>query len=44
MKKVVLHLCADIGSDSYPYACDTDYRVRQSPEFGVSTQKSYSFY
>lgn len=27
MKKVILHLCADIGSDSYPYACDSDYRV-----------------
>ena len=27
MKKVILHLCADIGSDSYPYACDPDYRV-----------------
>ena len=27
MKKVILHLCADIGSDSYPYALDPDYRV-----------------
>ena len=27
MKKVILHLCADIGSDSYPYACDDDYQV-----------------
>ena len=27
MKKVILHLCADLGSDSYPYACDDDYRV-----------------
>ena len=27
MKKVILHLCADLGSDSYPYACDDDYKV-----------------
>lgn len=27
MKKVILHLCADIGSDSYPYALDPDYQV-----------------
>ena len=27
MKKVILHLCADIGADSYPYACDPDYQV-----------------
>lgn len=26
-KKVILHLCADIGSDSYPYQLDTDYEV-----------------
>ena len=25
MKKVILHLCADIGSDSYPYALDPAY-------------------
>lgn len=25
--KVILHLCADIGSDSYPYQCDNNYRV-----------------
>lgn len=25
--KVILHLCADIGSDSRPYALDTAYRV-----------------
>lgn len=27
MKKVILHLCADIGSDSYPYALDPAYQV-----------------
>jgi len=27
LKKVILHLCADIGSDSYPYHCDDDYEV-----------------
>lgn len=27
MKKIILHLCADIGSDSYPYKCDEDYKV-----------------
>ena len=26
-KKIILHLCADLGSDSYPYACDDDYKV-----------------
>lgn len=25
--KTILHLCADIGSDSYPYALDPDYEV-----------------
>lgn len=25
--KTILHLCADLGSDSYPYLYDTDYRV-----------------
>jgi len=25
--KIILHLCADIGSDSYPYKQDSDYRV-----------------
>lgn len=33
MKKVILHLCADIGSDSYPYACDDDYRVIKIGQF-----------
>ena len=27
MKKIILHLCADIGSDSYPYQLDKDYEV-----------------
>lgn len=27
MVKTILHLCADLGSDSYPYQCDSDYRV-----------------
>ena len=27
MKKIILHLCADIGSDSYPYQLDNDYEV-----------------
>ena len=27
MKKVILHLCADIGSDSRPYDLDPDYEV-----------------
>jgi hypothetical protein len=25
--KIILHLCADLGSDSYPYQCDSNYRV-----------------
>jgi len=25
--KTILHLCADIGSDSYPYSCDNNYMV-----------------
>lgn len=27
MKKIILHLCADIGSDSYPYQLSEDYEV-----------------
>lgn len=27
MKKLILHLCADIGSDSYPYQLDDSYEV-----------------
>jgi hypothetical protein len=27
MKKIILHLCADIGSDSYPYQLDDNYEV-----------------
>jgi hypothetical protein len=26
-KKIILHLCADIGSDSYPYQLDSNYKV-----------------
>ena len=34
--KTILHLCADLGSDSYPYQCDSDYRViRIGKEYGV---------
>jgi hypothetical protein len=25
--KTILHLCADLGSDSYPYSCDPAYNV-----------------
>ena len=36
MKKVILHLCADLGSDSYPYQQDSDYQVICiGKEFGV---------
>ena len=27
MKKIILHLCADTGSDSYPYSQDPNYEV-----------------
>jgi hypothetical protein len=27
MKKIILHLCADTGSDTYPYQNDPDYEV-----------------
>lgn len=27
LSKVILHLCADLGSDSYPYQLDPDYEV-----------------
>lgn len=27
MKKIILHLCADTGSDSYPYSQDDEYEV-----------------
>ena len=27
MKKIILHLCTDIGSDSYPYQLDNNYDV-----------------
>jgi hypothetical protein len=36
MKKIILHLCADTGSDSYPYSQDTDYEViRIGSDIGV---------
>jgi hypothetical protein len=35
-RRLILHLCADIGSDSHPYACDPRYRVvRVGREVGV---------
>jgi hypothetical protein len=27
MVRTIVHLCADIGSDSYPYQCDSQYNV-----------------
>lgn len=36
MKKIILHLCADTGSDSYPYSQDPNYEViRIGSEIGV---------
>jgi hypothetical protein len=36
LKKVILHLCADIGSDSYPYSLDIEYEViKIGKEIGV---------
>lgn len=36
MKKIILHLCADTGSDSYPYSQDSDYEViRIGKDIGV---------
>ena len=35
-KKVILHLCADTGSDSYPYSQDPEYEViRIGSDIGV---------
>jgi hypothetical protein len=35
-KKIILHLCADIGSDSYPYQLSDDYEViRIGKDIGV---------
>ena len=35
-KKTILHLCADLGSDSYPYQVDPEYEViRIGEEIGV---------
>lgn len=34
--KTILHLCADLGSDSYPFQCDENYRViRIGKSYGV---------
>ncbi|HEY6435790.1 MAG TPA: hypothetical protein VIY47_04310 [Ignavibacteriaceae bacterium] len=34
--KIILHLCADTGSDSYPYSQDSEYKViRIGSEIGV---------
>ncbi len=36
MKKIILHLCADTGSDSYPYSQDPSYEViRIGSDIGV---------
>lgn len=36
MKKIILHLCADTGSDSYPYSQDPEYEViRVGSDIGV---------
>lgn len=36
MKKIILHLCADTGSDSYPYSQDSEYEViRVGSDIGV---------
>lgn len=36
MKKIILHLCADTGSDSYPYLQDSNYEViRIGKDIGV---------
>jgi len=36
MKKIILHLCADLGSDSYPYQTDDTYEVvRVGQDIGV---------
>ena len=36
LKKIILHLCADIGSDSWFYANDDEYEViKIGKEIGV---------
>jgi hypothetical protein len=36
VSKIILHLCADVGSDSYPYQIDPDYEViRIGKDIGV---------
>jgi len=40
MKKTILHLCADLGSDSYPYQCDPHYEVIMiGKDIGVENYK-----
>ena len=39
-KKTILHLCADLGSDSFPYQCDDDYDVIMiGKDIGVENYK-----
>ena len=41
MRKIILHLCADTGSDSYPYSQDSDYEViRVGSDIGVENYHS----
>ena len=41
MMKTILHLCADIGSDSYPYQLDSDYEViKIGKDIGVGNYHS----
>ena len=36
MKKVILHLCADTGSDTRPYGLDAEYKIiRIGKEIGI---------
>ena len=38
MKKTILHLCADLGSDSFPYQNDCNYDViKIGKKIGVNT-------
>jgi hypothetical protein len=39
-KKIILHLCADLGSDSYPYQLDEQYEViKIGKDIGVENYK-----
>lgn len=45
MKKNILHLCADLGSDSWYYQQDEDYNViRVGAEIGVENYTPISRY